>query len=318
MKSLDLGRYALSSCAAAALLAGCGGTLSSGAIPLENPLGASLPYHHTFKFTGKRQSFKVPPGVTSITVVARGASGGLSPYYTTRSGRGARVYAVIPVRAGETLHVYVGGAGYYQNGWAVGGFNGGGNPAGCCMGGFGGGGASDVREGGTEPRDRILVAAGGGGEGGYENSGGAGGAGGGVVGGAGSAGSSDSGDGGGGGGATQNRGGSGGVGGQKSCYSCSHGQNGKSGRRRAGGDGGNGGPGDTSSATGGAGGGGGGGYFGGGGGGGGEGGGGGAGGSAGGGGGGGSSYVEPTATSVRMWTGWKNATGNGLVVFSWQ
>ena len=38
----------------------------------------------------------------------------------------------------------------------------------------------------------------------------------------------------------------------------------------------------------------------------------------GGGGGGGSSYVEPSAKHVRMWQGWKDATGDGLVVFSWR
>ena len=38
----------------------------------------------------------------------------------------------------------------------------------------------------------------------------------------------------------------------------------------------------------------------------------------GGGGGGGSSYVEPSAISFKMWSGWRNATGNGLVVISWQ
>jgi phospholipase C len=36
------------------------------------------------------------------------------------------------------------------------------------------------------------------------------------------------------------------------------------------------------------------------------------------GGGGGSYYVEPDAIKFRMWRGWKNAIGNGLVVFSWQ
>jgi hypothetical protein len=39
---------------------------------------------------------------------------------------------------------------------------------------------------------------------------------------------------------------------------------------------------------------------------------------AGGGGGGGSSYVEPSATDVHMWQGWKKSAGNGLVVLSWQ
>ncbi len=37
----------------------------------------------------------------------------------------------------------------------------------------------------------------------------------------------------------------------------------------------------------------------------------------GGGGGGGSSYIEPRASKFESWHGWKNATGNGLVVISW-
>jgi hypothetical protein len=36
------------------------------------------------------------------------------------------------------------------------------------------------------------------------------------------------------------------------------------------------------------------------------------------GGGGGSSYAEPSAINFRTWGGWKNANGNGLVVFSWK
>jgi len=35
------------------------------------------------------------------------------------------------------------------------------------------------------------------------------------------------------------------------------------------------------------------------------------------GGGGGSSYIEPSARKYESWQGWKTATGNGLVVFSW-
>ncbi|MFY9883825.1 MAG: hypothetical protein WCB01_00505 [Candidatus Cybelea sp.] len=38
----------------------------------------------------------------------------------------------------------------------------------------------------------------------------------------------------------------------------------------------------------------------------------------GGGGGDGSSYVERRATKVRYRQNWKNATGDGLAVFSWQ
>ena len=103
---------------AVALLASCVGS--------QPPIGAltempqhlvsqstekSLPYHHTFKYTGTEQTFKVPAGVTSITVVARGAAGAGVGEYGNLSGFGGRVYAVIPVSPRERLHIYVGGAG---------------------------------------------------------------------------------------------------------------------------------------------------------------------------------------------------------------
>jgi hypothetical protein len=194
--------------AAAGVLAGCGG-LASSTVPQHEALGNTrntLAYHRTFKYTGARQSFKVPMGVTRITVVARGAAGGGSPYYASRSGRGGRVYAVIPVNPGERLYVFVGGTGFYSSGGVeYGGFNGGGNPGRCCEGGFGGGGASDIRQGGAKLSDRIVVAGGGGGQGGYENRGGAGGSGGGLKGGPGGDGLTGSGFGGGGGHADQRR-----------------------------------------------------------------------------------------------------------------
>jgi hypothetical protein len=123
--------------------------------------------------------------------------------------------------------VFVGGQG---NG-AAGGFNGGGNagPGGTRGGAsYGGGGASDVRAGSDTLRDRILVAAGGGGEGsgGFE----VGGRGGGEI---------------------------GGIGGSY-CYR-------------------------GSSCIG----------------------------------GGGSSWAKSSVADFRTWAGWKNATGDGLVVFSW-
>jgi hypothetical protein len=304
---------------AAAMLVACGGSQPPIGTPgamLRSSIVApdSLPYHKTFRFTGSEQRFRVPAGVKTITIVARGAAGGSPTYYVARSGRGGRVFAEIPVNAGETLHVFVGGAGFEVNGSRYGGFNGGGNPGRCCEGSFGGGGASDVRRGGAKLSDRILVAGGGGGEGGYENGGGAGGPGGGSVGGAGGAGLYGSGPGGGGGGGTQSTGGAGGAG-EKGYDRGVHGQ---PGRRGYGGHGGLAGFGEGSSTDGGAGGGGGGGYYGGGGGGGGTGGSGGGGGSPGGGGGGGSSFIEPSAIQFHQWQGWKNATGNGLVVFSWK
>lgn len=303
------------------LLAGCGGLQTPAVAPgASSAIGDALPHKKTFNYTGSEQSFKVPSGVKAITVVARGAAGaaaGSGPG-ADQPGRGGRVYAVIPVQAGEILYVFVGGQGTVDSGgMSGGGFNGGGAGY-CCYDSGGGGGASDVRESGDSVVDRILVAGGGGGQGsgthGYswEHGDAYGGNGGGTIaqaGGHGSYGSSgpSGGTGGGGGGGTQHRGGKGGSG--EHGHGCDTGGRGKPGTL---GDGGRGGKSPDCRYAGGAGGGGGGGYYGGGGGGGGEil--------ESGGGGGGGSSYVEPSATNSRMWRGWKTATGDGLVVFSWR
>ena len=317
MRISNVSRYAVSICVASVILAGCGGRVNSVVVPLSG-ISNALPGQHTFEYTGTKQSFKVPPGVTSITVVARGAAGSpdssSSGSYNDYFGHGSRVYAEIPVGPGETLHVFVGAQGLDS-----GGFKGGGSPG--YPSGFGptygGGGASDVRKKGDALRDRILVAAGGGGQGGGSslNGDGFGGNGGPALG---QEGGSVYGAAGGLGG-TQNSGGAGGSGGDGSYGGeDSSGDPGALGR---GSDGGGGGldPYCNSSnygCRGYYGGGGGGGYYGGGGGGGG--GGGSYGHSPGAGGGGGSSYAEPSAQRVRMWRGWKNATGDGLVVFSWQ
>jgi hypothetical protein len=308
MKNFEFGCIMLSACALAAMLASCGGSQ-----PPINAQGGtsdnrnSFPYHKTFLFTGTQQSFKVPGSVTKLEVVARGAAGAGEPgesYF----GRGGRVYAIIPVHPRETLYVFVGGQGS-----ATGGFNGGGN-AGTSPSfsyGYGGGGASDVREGGHPVDHRILIAAGGGGQGCCLYNGSAGGKGGRGIG---EAGASTYYGVGGGGGGTQSRGGAGGSGNVAS-------QDGFAGRLGHGGRGGDAAYyGSCNSSNyrceGGGGAGGGGGYYGGGG------GGGGVNGYAvgqpGAGGGGGSSYIEPIASRVRLWRGWKNANGNGLVVFSWK
>ncbi|HET6276706.1 MAG TPA: hypothetical protein VFE16_12320 [Candidatus Cybelea sp.] len=230
MNSFAFTRDAFSVAAAAALLAGC----ATSQLPVATSLSGAAPFafthNMTFDYTGKKQTFKVPRGVTRIRVSAVGAGGGGSII-----ARGGRVSAVIPVTPSETLAIYVGGAGTSSGE------------------GFDGGG---------------------GGTGGAQNQGGAGG-------------------------------------------SSSHGNPGGRGQLRHGGAGGSGCDSSACGYPGGGGGGGGGGYYGGGGGG---------GGiydatmciCGGGGGGGGSSYVERTATDVHVWRGWKNATGNGLVVFSWQ
>ena len=312
MKLWDVSRYALAIGAAAALLTGCGGSqIASIAPPATNGNDASLPYHKTFKYAGKRQSFKVPAGVTKIEVVARGAAGAGESGHRFLA-RGGRVVALLPVYPGEKLYIYVGGRGSTEGG----GFNGGGNPgtSPSFSYGYGGGGASDVREGGDSLGHRILVAAGGGGQGCCLYDGSYGGRGGRDVG---EAGESTYYGAGGGGGGTQSEGGAGGAGGSDSGGS----QSGSSGGFGRGGRGG-----DAAyyhycnrsnyECDGGGGGGGGGGYYGGGGGGGGEnsfav-------GQPGAGGGGGSSYVETSAFKVRLWRGWKDADGDGLVVLSWK
>lgn len=288
-------------------LAGCGGGTNNAIAPQVLSDSGSR-HQHTFHYVDKVQRFEVPAGVGNVTVVARGASG--EGTNKVPSSHGGRVFAVVPVQPGETLYVYVGGTATK----AGGGFNGGGD-GGSEFGfsGYGGGGASDVRARGKKLTDRIVVAGGGGGDGGtgYGTSG-FGGRGGGLVGGPGGNGngSSTSGYGGAGGqGGTQNAGGQGGF------NASGSGGPGAGANGRAG-VGGAGGIIDTSSDyCGGAGGGGGGGYYGGGG-----------GGcgygfgtypGGGGGGGGGSSYVEPEATRSKMWQGWKDAVGNGLVVISW-
>ncbi|GAA4355356.1 hypothetical protein GCM10023185_18110 [Hymenobacter saemangeumensis] len=135
----------------------------------------------TFNFTGGVQTYTVPAGVTQLSVAARGAQGGSNGggYY---GGSGALVQATLTVTPGETLSLYVGGAGspapFAAGG---GGYNGGGNGSysGGNRGG-GGGGATDIRRGGTAFTNRVVVAAGGGGGGTYGSGGatGAGGAGG--------------------------------------------------------------------------------------------------------------------------------------------
>lgn len=321
MKRCGRGRYAVT-VVAAAMLSGCAGSRSESFVePAANGALPASAGSRTFHYDGAEQTFKVPAGVTQITVFARGAGGGRGrgPAVHAEPGRGAHIKAILPVSPGEKLYVFVGGT----EPEGKGGFNGGGSgcikalPKQC---GGGGGGASDIRLGKDRLFDRILVAAGGGGAGQYgwqgysrggNSPGGNGGDGGGGVGGNGGLGSGDAG--GGGFGGTESAGGAGGAGGEGTGRSY-NGGDGQNGRRAHGGGGGR-----SAALKGGGGGGGGGGYFGGGG-------GGGGGGSvdsaspmgSGGGGGGGSSYVEPSAIKSRIWSGWKGATGDGLIVIDWQ
>lgn len=316
MKAIGYSCQALSIGLAAALLSACSDSVPT--TDVRNVEGYASSGSKAFSYTGKRQSFIVPAGVTQLTVHAEGAVGGgyrkASPSEED-PGFGGRVYAVIPVTPGEKLYVYVGG----QGGAPTGGFNGGGtggNGNGCCpTGGFGGGGASDVRAGGGTLKDRIIVAAGGGGAGeGDPYSDGYGGDGGGRTGLSGGPGGSTS-AGRGGNGGSQDKGGSGGAGGTGSKPS-DEGGAGANGTRGRGGDGGAGSV-NISSYAGVGGGGGGGGYYGGGGGGGGA----AARGSSafgnGGGGGGGASFIESSAIKAHTAPNRHQKENDGNVVMSW-
>ena len=234
----------------------------------------------TFEYTGDYYQWTLPANVRSMWFDVYGAQGGRS------GGLGGKIsgqFTTIPT----TLFVYVGGQGKTGSG-LTGGFNGGGT-SGTGHGDEGsGGGASDLRSS-TLVSDRLVVAGGGGGTGGWV--GGAGGTGGSTIAGAGSAGQGSPGN-----GATQLAGGSGGAG-----YSAGNGAAGTSATGGAGG---------TGSTAGG--GGGGGGYFGGGG-------GGGDGipsGLDGGGGGGGSSYASIANTSTISHSQGVRS-GNGQIVITY-
>ena len=206
MSTLAMSRYAFIIGAAVAMLAGCSASHLPAAISPGGETPFAFTHHVTFRYTGKKQTFTVPRGVTRIRVIVVGAAGG-GPSVIAH---GSRVRAVIPVTPSETLAIYVGGAGALGNA-----FNGGGagGKTRTSYSSNGGGGASDVREGGDALADRVVVAGGGGGQG-AEPAGGDGGRGGARTGGSGKTGCCKRGDSGGtgGGGGTQSQGGSGGKG----------------------------------------------------------------------------------------------------------
>ena len=102
MRVSGLRGYALCSCVAA-ILAGCAQSLS-GAQGAIVPNAAQKT--KTFNYTGHKQTFTVPSGVTTIKIIALGASGGASTGgYGTGGvgGDGGRVKATIPVTPDEKL-----------------------------------------------------------------------------------------------------------------------------------------------------------------------------------------------------------------------
>ena len=120
-------------------------------------------YYSEFAFTGDVQTYIVPQSITSITVQATGGSGGSGA--SGIGGKGGRVETTLPVSPGQSLYIFVGGAGGAPN---IAGYNGGGY--GHFAQAAGGGGATDIRIGTGLLYDRIVVAGGGGG-GGYNGCG---------------------------------------------------------------------------------------------------------------------------------------------------
>eukprot|EP01040_Poterioochromonas_malhamensis_P005227 gene5226-5605_t len=102
------------------------------------------------------QNITVPYLAKEMVVDISGAAGGAGS--TGIPGFGARVKSTIVVTAGSVLSIRIGCRGGGEGG--AGGYNGGGNSY---DGATGGGGASDIRLGGSQLSNRILVAGGGGG-----------------------------------------------------------------------------------------------------------------------------------------------------------
>lgn len=181
-----------------------GGAVATGGYMYQ--IGGTSFNGQTFTSQGTN-TYVVPSGVTSLTLKAWGGGGGSGAGGATAvggaGGGGGYATSTITVTPGETLTVYVGGAGQGGIHNALGVRGGGGG---------GGGGYTSIYRGSTP----LLIAAGGGGGGGGRNAiaGGAGGAGGGTNGVAGTQGAANNGAGGGAG--TQSAGGSGGTGGNNS------------------------------------------------------------------------------------------------------
>jgi Glycine rich protein len=120
-----------------------------------------------FVYTGAEQTFTVPTRVSSLQVVAVGATGGPG-WFDVGGGPGGVTVAEVPVTPGETLYVEVGGYGSSAFVCCSSSFNGGGAGGADLLGGpGGGGGASDLRRlSRTTPgseSSRLVVAGGGGG-----------------------------------------------------------------------------------------------------------------------------------------------------------
>ncbi|MGA0068209.1 MAG: Ig-like domain-containing protein, partial [Miltoncostaeaceae bacterium] len=145
------------------------------AVTARNAVGSTVEYSRpviprAFPFTGAPETWTVPAGASAVQFDIRGAAGGLSASWS--GGQGGVVYGALQTTPGDDLVVTVGGVGgsgaLSGTGAASGGFNGGGTGGASSIsgrGGAGGGGATDIRAGGSDLADRVVVAGGGGGAG---------------------------------------------------------------------------------------------------------------------------------------------------------
>ena len=142
----------------------------------------AIPEASSFDYTGNYQTYTVP-ATGKYKLQVWGAQGGEKNTTYALGGKGGYSVGTITLTKGDTLYIYVGGAGTTATGTteSEGGYNGGGNGgAGSSGQGASGGGATDIRIGGTTYYNRVIVAGGGGGSGGragasYQSTGGAGG-----------------------------------------------------------------------------------------------------------------------------------------------
>jgi len=115
-----------------------------------------------FNYSGNVQSWTVPAGVCSLQIECWGGQGGTATNNSgcILGGLGGYAKGNLAVSAGQTLYIYVGGAGGSGNtpGW-----NGGGSSCNFTTTCAAGGGGSDVRINGQTLNNRIIVAGGGGG-----------------------------------------------------------------------------------------------------------------------------------------------------------
>ena len=191
-------------------------------ITVPNSITALAPvtfsYNGTNGSDGSPQTYTVPSGVYSLSVVANGAAGGDAS--SNGGGRGGKVEGLLAVTPGQVLTITIGGTPTPPA--PATGYNGGGKSAGVgSLQSGGGGGATDIRQNGNALTNRVIVAGGGGGGNLTRSSNTEAGVGGGLTGGA-------AGVVAGGGGGTQSAGGAGGSGSRR---------NGQAGSLAVGGDG---------------------------------------------------------------------------------